>query len=1131
MLAKIGKIKYLKHNPNRFHWDLSSITGSHFEKLIYDLILRALRDYRGVCKAIKTPNSGDRGKDIILSFKDQFQLFGIDFYHPQKRKGPGRLHVEIKKKNKGALSANEFGGSLLQCDADGVKPDYFLLVTSSYLSPNTAFHAQQEFSKEGIQFFILDKYRLAGILLGYDINALKKFSPLPSIDPVNVSYCLQSEDQIDEIWESSSKKFNSQKVFFLYLKIQNYDSKEHIVSVNLRSDINWGLTSIFNEELDIGDSNSLRLFIPAFGIKCKKLKLEQICFDAIDELRIAITIDDTHLSVKLSSHNLSFDFDPPLFGKQHNDLKVKILNELDDEDPVKLIDLHGFAGTGKSKLLEEVERLSVGTDKHFIIYEFRKENENNILSSILRRMIGHEHLDWTLESSISVKTFEEKLISLSQIIVYHYVLVLEDLHHASKGLLMFLKRYAAHKYGNNELRKISIIATGRNDSTFSNEDYYSFIDHVSQQLDRGEKNYKYRIFQATLKPWSDKDCIRFIKHTVIGVPNFVSERIMQLSENTPFGTIQSIQYLLDLNIVEIVNRNTVGVLNAEALSDKDFLPSGIKELLYLRTQNIARIHDDSIVSYLSALAYIGMESPTSVALQLMENEFDCNLIADLVERNFLVETDQGIKFCHENLQIYFLSFLQDRDLGKATADRLLKGADTHWQFSLHQKGYLFYISGDYPEAFHCFEDIWYKVSSLSVRNISSLDIPESYFDYFDPLINTAIRLRKDYKLIQEIGTIEVYTALHNKPLAKALEICDRNLKIVKKIDKQTDYPNPNIVKIEQLKAHILLNMGFVRPAQKIMHELSTRAKLDKNIANDSALMFDVYDRLQNIYHQLNHLEQFQQYSDLSRCVAKKIGNKKMLSLVRSSRVKEYYYNNPEKFYDKTKQATKNALANASKRHICHAELNLCIAELIAFCQYKNRIKAIIEALHKNLTCATENGYSFSITRAQLGIATAYCLLGLDNPNNFMNAERYTDFGIESGLRYGNGFFHWQLHNLKAIIEMNRPNSDTQLTAGHFETALHFLNKQGLLFIGSLDSLSPNLSVISNIINFYDTHMGDKITYNFVKNLGYYDKGMKNEKEEVVNLIKNLRKYKLIGREQRLPLPFIEPSTGYLLAVR
>lgn len=1131
MLARIGKIKYLKHNPNDFNWDLSGISGAYFENSIHFLILKELKKYSDICKAIKTPDSGDRGKDVIISFKDKFKLFGIVFYPPPKKKYC-RLHVEIKKKNKGALSANEFGGSLLQHDADGIKPDYFLLVTSAYLSPNTAFHAEQEFSKEGIQFFVIDKHRLAEIVLKHNFKKLNLFNELPPIDPVNVSYCLQSEDQINEVWDNSSKNSKSQKVFFLYLKIQNYDSTEHVVSIDLRSDINWGLSPIFKDELNVSDQKSIRLFIPPFVSKCKKLKLEQISFDAIDELRIAITIDSSHHTVNLSGNNLNFDFDPPLFGKEHNALRGKLIRSFQNRTPVKLIDLHGFAGTGKSKLLQEVVRLLTGTDKYFISYEIRKEKENIILASILKKIATKENLNLNISTSISLTVFKDKLISISKSIEFHHVLIFEDLHHASRELLMFLKKIASDLIaGISELRNISIIATGRNDNTFSNEFYYSFIDHIGQLLENYNFNYEPRILQARLQSWSNKDCIRFIKSTVIDIPDFVAKKIMKLSENTPFGTIQSIQYLLDLNIVEIVNRNTIGVINAEVLSRKNFLPSGIKELLDLRIQNIAKKYGEKIFPLLSSLAYLGMENSYAIVLQLMGNDFDNNLLTDLTQKKILAETEQGIKFGHENLQIYFISFLENEGLGKECAENLLKGTGTSFNLSIHQKGYLFYRSKNYSKAFNCFKDIWSKVSTLSVNNISSVDIPENYFTYFEPLINTAIKLKQNYKLIQNLGTIEVYTALHNKPLVKALEICERNLKLVKKLDKHKFSSSSNIIKIEQLKAHILLNMGFIRPAQKIMLEISTKAKLDKKIENDKALMFDVYDRLQNIYHQLNHLKQFKQYSNLSYRVAKQMEDNKMLSLVESSRVKEFYYNNPSKFYDQTKFATQNAFKNASKRHICHAELNLCVAELIRFCKDPEKIKITIKNLHKNLSCATENGYSFSITRAQLGIGVAYSLLGLKNPENLKNAERFSNFGLESALRYGNGFFYWQLHNLKAIIEINRTISNTQLVAGHFETALHFLNKQGLLFLGSLDSLSPNLSVISNVIHFYDTYLGDKVTHNFVKKLNFYDKGMNNEKEEIILLIKNLRKYKLIGRKKELPKPFIEPSSGYLLAVR
>lgn len=1128
MHASIGKIKYLKHNPNAFELDVAHMTGHQFEESIYRLILKELSNYHDICRAIKTPRSRDRGKDVIVTFVDNFCLFGINFHLPRDET-TGRMHIEIKKKNSGSLAPNEFGGSLVQSDADGIKPNYFLLVTSSYLSPNTAYYAQQELNKVGTEFFIVDRHRLSHLFEDHKVSFLGDYGTPPKIEPVNISYCLQNEDRFDTIWEDSPQSITSQKKFYLYVKMQNYDSNEHIIDVNLHSDINWDLSSTLDTDTDLCSPNSLRLFLPGFSTKCKKLRLEQVSLDAIEELRIAISIDDSHHTVKITSHNLNFEFDPPLFGKEHNKLKFEILNRLELEVPVRLIELHGIAGTGKSKLLNEVKRLSEGTNKHFVMREIRRENETYALSSVLSEIVKQENIERDLPKGISVKRFKIELTALSKKIFRHYVIVLEDMHHASKELLTLLKTIASGK--EEYLKKITLIFTGRDDDTFANEHYYSFIDHITQQVQLNLTNENSALFQIKLHSWSNEDSIKFIKHTVIDIPDFVVERIKDLSENTPFGTIQSIQYLLDLKIVEVVNRNTVGVLNAESFAAKVYIPSGIEELLKLRAENLVIHYSDRVIPYLSALAYLGMENQRSIVLKLMEDEFEYNLISDLCDRRLLDISEQGVKFYHENLQTYFLNLLEKDEVGKEAALKLLLNIEIRNLLDKHQQGYLFFLSKQYEIAFNYFTDIWSKISSSSADNISSIDIPKNYFIYFLPLIVIAIKLKKNPTIIQKICTIEVYTALHNMPLALALKISNRNLKIMRELNLQMVDDQKYLIKVEQLKAHTLLNMGFIKPAQKIMLEIATQAKLDQDISKDSALMFDVYDRLQNIYHQFNHLEQFKQYSDLSSQIANKISNKKMLSLVYSSRVKEHYYSNPEKFYKDTLEATNNALDKASKRHICHSKLNLYIAELVFFHKKREKIKNSIKSILENLHCATKNGYSFSITRSQLSLATAFCLLGLDDTNNRVNAEKYVNYGIESGLRYGNGFFHWQLHNIKAIIEMNHPACDNQTVAGHFETALSYLKRQGLLFIGALDSLSPNLSVISNVIYFYDNHIGDKETYNLVRKLTFYDKGMKSEKEEVIDLIKNLRKYKLIGRRTNLPFPFIEPSSGYFLAVR
>ncbi|MFH1872596.1 MAG: ATP-binding protein [Pseudomonadota bacterium] len=1115
------RVSYVEADPNGFTWDFQGVTGLAFEAEIQRFVRHSLRPDGENIWVVDTPRTGDRGKDIVVHFKSNISVLGVTFSVPRDVE-IASLYIECKKTDDHTLSPGDFGGSLLQLNAEGRTPQYFLLVTNAALSPELHHNARERFRHNGCSFHLVDRRRLAIALHGWSSVFLFPDGMAGSAT-VSASYSAFDRDTMRCLLSSptdSEGERGNRKVIEAFVALDNYTAETKNARLSLRSDINW----LISLRSDSGGEQSefLNFFIPPFETRTAKLRLEQRSLDALDELRLGLSIDGRSRTLEIRGRKLEFDFDPPLFGAGHLNLVDQIHNAVCCATQVAFISLQGDAGTGKSKILEELADRLRGSDRHLSRVELRPGREAADLGLVLKEL---SHVNGLLTPSPEPST-AEFFQSLERVADHyqHYVICLEDLHHASEGLLAGLREFSGRKTGGN----VTIIGTGRTDGTFPNDHYFALLDHTAITASAPDES-RAGIMDLTIGRWSDEDCRRFIQLTVAEAPNLVVDRIHLLSENTPFGVIQAIEYLLDLDIARVVNRNTVGVTNAEEIGGKCEIPEELSVLIARRCDHLVSVSSNRARVLLIALSALGMQVEANIVRELVRAGADEDGLMAAERQKFIEVRNGRVRFLHENLQVFFLRLLENHADGAEGALRLLQTDAALITLQPFQIGSLHMVAGNPEAAFGQLHALWEE--STSSANISSINIAAANLRYFRPLINAAVALNKAQADVARLCVIETYGALHNAPLAIALKTAQRQYDILGRLPLPAEEKEAFVLEIRQLEAHILLNMGHVLAAQKIMLEISVKATLSPPVAQNYRLMFDVFDRLQNIYHQLNHKQQFIHYSDLSRKAALELGDEKLLALVRSSRAKEFAFDDPDEFLRLTGEATSWARQYASCRHVCHAELNLCIAKIIAAPDDPSILSQEIIALSDLLSEASKNAYSFSITRAELALATAYALSGLDREENRRAAARYARIGIDSCLRFGTGFFIWQLHNLLAIVEMHERDANLERAAGHWQTALHYLERQGLLFLGSLDSCSPNLAVISNVIRFVYENENDEAVRTLIDRLHTYDGGRMESGARYRHLLKSVRDFGLIGRSSVLSTPLRVPTSGYMLALR
>ena len=1114
------RVRHLDSDPNDFTWDLSHVTGLQFEAEIQRIVRQALHPDGKSIWVVDTPRTGDRGKDIVVHFKHGISVLGMTFGVPRSA-DTGMLYIECKKNDGNTLSPGDFGGSLVQLGAEGTIPHYFLLVTNATLTPELHHNSRERFHLNGSAFHLIDRRRLVMAIQGIS-SFLSPFGPIAPPPVISASHSVFDRNSMRCLLSSPEDKEGergNRKVLEAFVCLDNYSDETKNVRLNLRSDINW---SILSPSSDGGvESKYLTFFIPPIETRTVKLRLEQTSYDGLDGLRLGLNIDGRSRTLEIRSGKLEFDFDPPLFGNGHINLVHRIRESVRTDRPVAFISLRGDAGTGKSKILESLAEDLRGSDCYFKRVELRPRQQAANLGQVMNDLA---RVNGTATPPRN-PTIHEFFASLEQVGNHytHYVVCLEDLHHGSPDLLAGLRTFS----NRDTVSRVTIIGTGRVDDTFPNDDYFVLLDHIaitSSALQDGESP---RVVDLVVERWSDQDCRSFIGATVAEAPNIVVDRIFQLSENTPFGAIQAIEYLLDLKIAQVVNRNTVGITNAAAFGGKLDIPGGLHDLITLRCGHLVSQSSARARVLLMALAVLGMEVTSEDVRKLVYDGEDDQALMAAESHKFLKVSDGNVRFVHENLQVFFLQRFEKEADGTQAAEKLLKAegiiADRQ------QLGWLEVVAGRPQKAFSHLEPLWRQGTLWT--NISSINIPADQLPYFRPLITAARALGKPAAAIARLCVAETYCALHNTSLAVALRIARDQYAILDHLRLSPHEAEAFMLELRQLEAHILLNLGHVPSAQKIMLEIVAQAAMAPHVTENHRLMFDVFDRLQNIHHQLNHKAQFINFSELSRKEAESLNDDKLLSLVTSSRAKEYVFDAPEKFLSLTEQATEWSRCHASQRHLCHAELNLCIARMMAAPSDLTGIRAQIERLNHQLADAVRNAYSFSIARAELALATAYALLGLDEEENRRAAERYARLGIESCLRFGNGFFFWQLHNLLAITELHESDASLQRASGHWQTALHYLDQQGLLFLGNLDSCSPNLAVISNLIRFVYENQGEAEVRALAQRLRSYDSGQSKPAEWFQALLKSVLDHGLIGRAGPLPIPFREPASNYLLALR
>lgn len=1095
MRHMLGQVQYIDDNMRPVLWKLGKEKGDAFENHIYNIIKHELKPYfyRGL-RVHKTPAKRDDGVDIFIQSPIDFLLFGVNFIC--KKNHIMTVAIECKSSDQRSISLEKFSKNILIHQKES--PDYFVLVTNSSIAPYSYYMAANNAYESSYCFVLVDGRQLASHLHRLDAM-IGEYQEVSYDDP--------SPFHIE--YQICKGRISGKNCFELFLLIRN--NSEHLTacSLQLLTDRNWAV-----------DTQELDIVIDPHQCICKKLLVIKEHNDGIEDFALRISIDKQYKILKISNTGISYNFEPPLSGSAHQHLIYEIAQRLLSLQEPVIYHIVGEAGIGKTRVADEVYKQIADTNYKILTFLFEEKKST-------------QHFQTSLASQLSCASPE--LNAIFEVVECNpftrYCIILEDIHNASinefEALKDMLTQLWQRKY------PIALLLIGRNDNTFYNEGYFSFCEWLASYEGK-------EILQREVKPLTDQECVQFIQSMILDIPKVVLDKIFRMSKNNPYYIVQFIEYLLEIKIVKLLNRNTLGIPNVKTFCRQIYIPQKIEALLTCRTKNLLRsTFGREAEDFLYILALFGLSATKDLIYVYWGLEYS-EAVEYMFRSRFLTFTDQGdIRFDHETLYLFYQERLKDIKRLRRISRRIVCSLPQILEMLPPlQRGKILFHAGRLQEADVIFQPI---VESIrSANNISSVNISSDYFPYLDEVYMIA-KEKGDLSLQKRVLIGSVYVSIHNRDygvICRTLNTAFDRLETDHKDDLET------FTTISQLRAHAVLNTADLRQARRYFQELIAQERLAPELFTDES-RFDLFDRCASLFTRYNHKAVAEKYNQLARKTAERLADPKLICLATMMQAKILFYSDTRMSLSLMEQARQDASVNMAYRINCHNNASILSASILLSDFSESEIKSLIRESKKLLEEATNHNYSFTIIRCCLTLATLYYYLAGPGNQYLALSKKYLESGINVSIRYGCEKLMNYFYGLKAMISIyERENTD--ITLKYFESMLVFLRKQDLLFLGSLDFCYGNIISLTNYIKFILSVSGENQLYRVLSSIHHYesenvcDFDCSPAKPCYYSCLKSIEVFKrnygsvekgsLVLLDSKYRYPFIDPKTGYYLAI-
>lgn len=235
------------------------------------------------------------------------------------------------------------------------------------------------------------------------------------------------------------------------------------------------------------------------------------------------------------------------------------------------------------------------------------------------------------------------------------------------------------------------------------------------------------------------------------------DKLYNSSRNNPFYLVQFIEYLLEIELVTLLNRDTVGIPNVHTFSQNLYLPKQIEDLLDKRLKNLLRFDmGNKLHTFLLAASMYGIEFPKKL-MYCYFSEDELNNTEILFKTHLITTSgkdNQTLKFDHETIYL----FLRNKKKTHKLCKEIYEITSMFELYDNITKGIIYCILKKYEAALLELNAPINEI--INMNNVSSENISPEYFDSLN-YVYDIFRHKKNVKLMKRTLLSKVYVAMHN----------------------------------------------------------------------------------------------------------------------------------------------------------------------------------------------------------------------------------------------------------------------------------------------------------------------------------------------------------------------------------
>lgn len=1074
-------------------WVLKEMLGHPFEDFIAQFIRYSFQEngyfWNNQVSIEQTTGSNDGGKDIIIISTITIpDLFGYEF--PLNENIEQKIYIECKSSESGAIDYNKLSGGVQR--ASNQKISAYVVVTNTTVVPYCFYQLKETAAQYGIRFLLIDQYILAKELS-------KKNMRIGDYIPLN----WEAEKEIKyQILTNNDSVQQNCEVYFL---IRNYNDDNLFLQFSLASNRNW--------KWDF-DYDYIPVSLGPHESTCERIRITRYFNDGQESLQFIL--HDGHNEIEIALRGVKWDtsFIPPLCGQRHHATIQNIRESIVKSTNLQLFFVHGEAGVGKTRIIQQLCMELKKTAIYFESYSYSSRRKK-VVKAIREFCIKKKMLPSECKSNaLSEIVFQIDAYYRKQ------VFIIDDIHNAPDEFYDDIAKLIQQTYA----QPLIFILIGRDDYTAGNNAYFNFLSYA--------ENHAERIRHFPLYPLEPDESKGLIRSLLSDVPEYALEQIFDLSNNLPLFIVQFTEYLLDLNLAYIVNRNSVSLKNRGSFSLHDYLPKKVEEVYAARFKYIGSLPNGiQIQTILLGLSFWGSEFPENLVVSWDER----NYLDYLFSHDFLELSNGGnFRFVHESMYLYFRHLIFSSKRWKKRIAKKIKNENSLFWYSLNslEQARLFLWLGKTDDADRLFSLVYPEIESFN--NFSSVIVTPEIEDYLYDIYDCQKKKTCfPEKFVEKIYQYKAYISLHYASPAAAIEVCNRAEKEIVATDTFRCGEAFSYI-LKELKAHSYLNMGLYQTGFHLLQELLAMT-LSKPEKINTETLFDLYDRLSSVYMKYNQKTLALEFNQLSYRVAKTLDDPHLLTLSNITRAKILFFNDFIESQKWLAKASDHLLVKPDLRILCHNNITRLITDFRSEYvpgQTKNYMEYIQEA-QSLLEESLQNNYANSILRTQLFLATLFYL----NKNSSI-ARRYMNQGIDSCVKFGYGTYIWHFYNLRAILDTSIKENHCEVQKS-IETVYRMLRQQNLLFLGNCDLTYENMIALTNIASFYkndETEYYRKLSLisavKITQSCNYdCEKGVcqyicESQSDLYRKEKKRLLEKKILFADSSLDYPLLDPETNY-----